>query len=121
MAERRKFVRLDMRIPIRWENVSPSGDSCGGSANSDTAKNICRGGICIIMAVKPSIGDILNIKVDLPSKRFVTALGKVIWMNELYMDDLDKKQEFDVGIEFLKITKEDEDELNRFVFESFTY
>lgn len=116
MSEKRKFARLPIRILVKWRKAF-----LGGQWESlDTIRNISRGGICIATKHQLKKGDIIEIELKLPSKRIIKSQSKVTWVKGINLYELDKDLEFEVGIEFVDIKREDREELSRFVLENFT-
>ena len=112
-SNRRKFVRLNFlvdvvyskRLSVRKEKISLS-------------RNISAGGICLIVYEELKKAQLLDLEIYLPGDdRPVKALGKVAWLNEFVIGDVSKGRRFDAGIEFVKISKEDSDKVNKYVFE----
>ena len=116
MSEKRKFARLPIRIFVKWRK-----SSLGEQWESlDAIRNISRGGICFATTHQLKKGDIVEIELKLPPKRIIKSQGKITWVKEVNLYELDKDLEFEVGVEFIDIKPEDREELSKFVLEHFT-
>jgi len=116
IPERRKFARLDIRALVKWEKITSEGNSTN---DLDTIRNVSRGGICITVSRKLQKGDTLSIQIKLPNQENLLTKGIVVWVKEADTSDIDKKPEFDIGVEFLDMNDKDREELNHFLFNSF--
>lgn len=129
MIERRKFVRLNIDLKVKWKKIPDKSEDL--SSNVDKIKNISRGGICLTTSKKlkigvdlhlesrlPNVGDCLSLEVELPKKRIIKAKGRVVWVSEMGIDNLEEKEAYNVGVEFIEMNEEDKEEIYRLVFES---
>ncbi len=111
MEEKRKFIRLDVNVGVKWKKIKEA------SLTADIAKNISEGGICLIANEKVAIGDLLDLEIELPTGKKITSKGKVAWVNEfeIIIGKMQMKR-YDVGAEFLGISDEDREEIEKFIF-----
>ena len=114
MPEKRKFVRLNMKVLVNWKKVPEENPS-----SADIMRNISRGGICLTVTETVLKGDHLSLQIKMPRQKLITVTAKVMWVKDISGDNLDNRVEYDIGCEFLDLRKEDLQELERFVFESF--
>jgi Tfp pilus assembly protein PilZ len=115
MEERRKFVRLDINVVVKWEKISGDLNNIVCN-NKDITKNMSSGGICLITHEKLEVGDKLHLKIELPTKKIITAKGRVVWINEFEIVGGERERRYDIGIEFIDIRDEDKEEIGKFVF-----
>lgn len=129
--ERRRFARLDIELNVRWKRIHDK--SKDSSLNIDKIKNISRGGLCLVTSKKleigidlrigsrlPKAGDYLFLGIELPSKKVIETKGKVVWVREMGLDNLEGEEEYNVGVEFIEMKEEDREEIYRLVLESLT-
>jgi c-di-GMP-binding flagellar brake protein YcgR len=110
--EKRKFERLNILTDVSFTRE----DSPDARALSVT-KNISAGGVCFIAYEQPQEGDLLNLKIYLPEQsKPVIALGKVAWVREFVIGDPVEGRRFDVGVEFIKISDEDFNKIQKYKF-----
>lgn len=110
--ERRKFPRLNLTVDIEYSVLrkEPSSKVEGQS------KNLSSGGICLIVYEEVKIGDSLALVINLPEgERPIQAKGMVKWIGEFILS-ADKKNSWDVGVEFIGINEADREKLSRYVF-----
>lgn len=115
MEEKRRFVRLDLNTIVEWEKTNqnePTGEF--------QSKNISGGGICVIMDEVINIGDILNLKINLPTSRIINSKGKVVWVESFEIMGGKREKKYEAGIEFQGINNEDREEIMKFVFSHFS-
>ena len=118
MGAEREFVRLKLNVRVDWKKIIETSDVVGKFP--DTTRDISAGGLCLNMDEELIIGDRLQIRMELPSKKIINAQGKVVWVREFGIDSRGEKKTYDTGIEFTAITDEDKEEINKFVLSSQT-
>ena len=110
--ERRRYVRLNVLVDIaygRCESLK--------KGQLTLAKNIGRGGICLIVYEEFKESDLLDLKIYLPeSKTPISAVGRVVWVKEFIIGDISTGKRFDLGIEFLEIDEEDAKRIEKYIF-----
>lgn len=111
MEEKRRFIRLDVGVDVKWKKLYDEIFD-GTSINKD----ISEGGICLIIEEKLQIGDRLQLEIGLPSKKNITAVGKVAWVSEYGVIYDNHKRNYDTGVEFMEIEETDRQEISTFVF-----
>ena len=118
MEDRRRFVRLNTDVKVKWAKISHVSE---GALDSTTAsKNISENGICIIMYGKEiNTGDKLHLEIELPTKKVIRLEGRVVWVGEFEIFGGKYEKRYDAGIEFLKISDEDKGMIKSFVFAPF--
>ena len=115
MQERRKFVRLNANVDVKWAKITDKKESLLGDLS--VGKNISGGGICLT-AYGGNIGegDMLYLEIELPTKKIVKTKCKVAWVGEFEIIGGRYEKRYDVGVEFLEIKDEDREEINKFIF-----
>ncbi|MFH1772560.1 MAG: PilZ domain-containing protein [Candidatus Omnitrophota bacterium] len=116
MEEKRKFVRLDVGVNVKWKKVPLF--SMESSLNLDVTKDISRGGIRISSDEVLQKDDILQLEITLPTDKIIHATGRVAWSKEYGSFKGKRKSKYVAGIIFVKIPKQDKDELHKFMFNS---
>jgi c-di-GMP-binding flagellar brake protein YcgR len=107
--ERRRFARLNVLVDVVYKKHA------GLDGNKlSLAKNISKGGICLIVYEELKESDTLELIMRLPEDNgTVSALGRVVWVKEFIIGD---NKRFDAGIEFIGIEEEDINKINKYVF-----
>lgn len=110
--EKRRFVRLNVLTDIVYtKRQAPEKEKLS------LAKNISMGGICLIVYEELKKSDMLDLKIFLPEdKTPISAAGRVDWVKEFLIGDAYKGRRFDVGIEFIEISEENKNKINKYVF-----
>ncbi|MFH2144950.1 MAG: PilZ domain-containing protein [Candidatus Omnitrophota bacterium] len=111
MEEKRKFIRLDVGVNVKWKKLYDE-------IFEDTSinKDISEGGICLIIEERLQIGDRLQLEIGLPDKKSITAVGRVAWVSEYGVVYDNHKRNYDTGVEFMEIEDMDRQEISKFVF-----
>jgi len=99
LREKRKFVRFDEDMKIRYNRV----DSEPGAGNTKMV-NLSRKGICISTYEKLKEKDTLRMEIEVPGfSKPVKLTGYVMWIKELRSRDDRDRRIFYTGIKFGKI------------------
>lgn len=97
--ERRKYIRLKYPFLVKYKphvSATPKNDI-------SMTKNISAGGILFELKERLNISEVLDLTIDIPaSDELIKATGRVVWIEEL-----DIKGRYDIGIKFMEIAKED--------------
>ena len=117
MKDKREFARLDLNVKVDWKKISETPEP--KQEFSDKTKNISAGGLCLVVYEKLNVGEKMQIEMELPSKKVIKAEGKVVWISEYEISGREEETIYDIGVEFVKISKKERDEINKFVFASF--
>lgn len=115
MQERRKFVRLNTSVDVKWAKITQ--ESKGVLSDLSVSKNISGGGICLtVYGRSVDIGDLVYMEIDLPAKEIIKVKGRVAWIGEFEIVGGRYEKRYDLGIEFLEIKEKDRGEIDQFVF-----
>jgi c-di-GMP-binding flagellar brake protein YcgR len=116
MKEKREYVRLDLNLRVDWKKIMETSDII--AEFPDVTSNISTGGLCLIMDDRIKIGDKLQVRIELPSKKIINAQGRVTWISEYEITGRANKKMYYTGIEFTEIYDVYLEELNKFVLTS---
>lgn len=112
LEERREFVRLNALVDVVYAK-HPALDK----EKLSLAKNISKGGICLIVYQRLKKQDVLDLKIYLPEdKAPISVLGRVVWVKEFIIGDPSTGKRFDIGIEFIEIKDKELNKINKYVF-----
>ena len=107
MEEKRKFPRIERQFPIKYKDLRKTSEEFRGTMS----KNISEGGIrfrsdrCISLACR------LVVELNLPEVgKPIRAISKITWIKKLPVGD-----DFEVGNQFLEISREDKNLIQDFV------
>jgi len=114
MKEKREQARLDMNLRVDWRKATETSNII--LKHPDVTKNISAGGLCLIMDEKIKIGDGLQMRMELPSKKTIDVRGRAMWISEYEINRMEDKKMYYTGIEFTGIQDEYKEELNKLVF-----
>jgi len=110
--ERRKFVRLDRLVDIVYRKHQTL-----EKEKLTLSRNISIGGICLVVYEKLKESQLLELDLCIPEEKIpIKALGKVVWVHEYIIGNVSKDRRYDVGIEFIEISDEDVNKVNKYVF-----
>ena len=111
MEERRRFVRLDTRLPTEYR-VLPTSE-----AKHSVTTGISGGGVCLFVSEPIAPGTPLQVTIEVPdSSRRLTFSGEVVWCESYAI--LGKAQQHRsilAGVKFVSIAPEDQREIMRYV------
>jgi len=102
LRERRRYIRFDDEIKIRYNLVR-------GSQDSRMAKtyNISKKGLCLVTYEKLRKKSYLALELEVPGfSKPVKLVGRVAWLKELKNQDAIGRRMFYVGVLFSKIKPE---------------
>lgn len=117
MQERRRYMRLDVSVRVRWRRISEAANTSFGSEGM--TKNISAGGICLAFYETVEKGEMLALEIELPTGKVVRTTGRIAWTRAFDILGIENEKQYDVGIEFLNISDEDRDDIGKFVFSFF--
>ena len=110
VEEKRRYRRIDSDFPIQYKNLRASGELPIGSI----ARNLSEGGVCFKSSKFVSLACRLVVEISLPSSpKPVKAISKVAWIRKIPSSD-----QYELGNQFLEITKEDKANILNFVNQS---
>lgn len=112
-AEKRKFERLNIQTEVIYNK-----EAATEKEKKSFSRNISQGGICLIVYEKLEISDILKLTILLPDGIApIQATGRVAWVKNFSIEGpFGGGEKYDVGIEFIKINKEERTELEKYLF-----
>jgi len=99
LREKRRFVRFDEEIKIRYNFLqNPS-----NSHNSKTA-NISQKGLCLVTYEKLKERSYINLEIVVPGfSKPAKLIGQVAWTKDLQNQDAQGRRLFYAGVKFIKI------------------
>ena len=102
LRERRRYIRFDDEIKIRYNLVRGSQDSC-----TTKTFNISKKGLCLVTYEKLKKKSYLALELEFPGfLKPVKLVGQVAWLKELKNEDALGRRRFYVGLTFSKIKPE---------------
>jgi c-di-GMP-binding flagellar brake protein YcgR len=105
--ERRRFQRVESSLPVSYKNLR----SIGEAPISTLTKNISGGGARFKTNEFISLACRLVLEIALPTDtKPIKAISKVAWIRKLSPGD-----NYEVGNQFLEITKEDKSRIMDFI------
>jgi c-di-GMP-binding flagellar brake protein YcgR len=114
MEEKRRYVRLDASVEVTWQKIADSSQQA--SPEDDITRNISEGGICLIVYEQISVGDVLDLVIELPTQKIIHSRGAVRWAKEFEIVGERAIRRYDIGLEFVNISDQDRQEIKKFVF-----
>ena len=110
-TERRQFPRLAATVDIGYNILDKK-----QAEEKTVTKNISSGGICLIVYEKIPIGTPLALSLHISDINCtIKAKGKVIWSSYFTVGQ-DKRERYDLGIEFTEIAESDRQKISQYVF-----
>jgi c-di-GMP-binding flagellar brake protein YcgR len=103
--ERRKFVRLNSRLPVVYKVV---GEDQGFSS---LTRNVGGGGIALFTEKRLAPGTVLEVEVAFANRpRPVRFTASVIWSGALILQEGDRRpRAYEAGVRFLDVAPADRD------------
>lgn len=110
LEEKRRFKRVDFNLPVQYKNLRAPADLSSGSVS----RNLSEGGVCFKSNKFVSLACRLVVEITLPaSPKPIKAISKVAWIRKVPSSD-----QYELGNQFLEITKEDKAHIVNFVNQS---
>lgn len=108
MEERRKFLRFEAPVDIRY---SLSEKAVEGISRG---RNFSREGIGLYLKEKIHRGTVVELEIELPDEIVpIFATGKVVWVKEA---EEQRKGDFIVGVELIKISSFDKSRILEYAY-----
>ncbi len=109
MEERRKFVRLDTSVKIRYK-ILMSNDN----QNNTNTRDLSTGGVKIEVKEPIKANTVLWLEIDLPTEADpLQAKGEVVWQEKISTSE---NISYEMGIKFLEMDLNDRNRLNKYLF-----
>ncbi len=106
-VEQRRHTRVNLSAPVQYKNLRGVTDVPAMSVT----RNLCEGGVCFQTSKFISLACRLVVEISIPnSPKPIKAISKVAWIRKLPYTDL-----YELGNQFLEITKEDKANILKFV------
>jgi c-di-GMP-binding flagellar brake protein YcgR len=110
VENKRRFTRVDSNVPVLYKNLRMSAELPAGSV----ARNLSEGGVCFQTSKFISLACRLVVEISIPtSLKPIKAISKVAWIKRMPSSDL-----YELGNQFLEISKEDKTNILSFVNQS---
>lgn len=112
VEDKRRYKRIDFTVPIQYKNLRMPAELPVGSVT----RNLSEGGICFKSNKFVSLACRLVVEITLPtSPKPIKAISKIAWIRKIPSSD-----QYELGNQFLEITKEDKANILNFVNQSIT-
>ena len=106
--ERRKEIRLDSRIPMRYRKIEANTREFKGSL----IKNISASGVKITNYEFLPLNSRLAMEIALASgRKVVEGICRVAWVKKAPFSE-----QYDIGVEFVNLDQGDEGQISDFIF-----
>lgn len=111
---KRLFPRAEAQIPLRWRQytVEKSGEKKYTSEFLTVTKNISAGGLLFSTKEPLPVGEVLEIKMELPEEPPVVCLARIVRIEEVQDETV-----YNVAVCFLDLSGADRARINKFVTE----
>ena len=106
IEEKRRYPRVESNLPLQYKNIK----KLSGVSMGSLASNISAGGIRFKTNEFISLACRLVVEINLPTiPKPIKAISKVAWIRKLPVGE-----QYELGIQFLEIAKEDKDHITNF-------
>lgn len=110
VKERRKFPRINARIPLQFRDIQRPIETYAGSLTKDISEN----GVRFSSSEFLSIFTRLLLEISVPSfSRPIKAISKVAWIQKA-----PRSNQYNVGLQFMDMTEDDRKHLTSFIAKS---
>ena len=107
--EKRKYQRIPSGFPVKYRDLNRPETECRGTVS----KNVSEGGVRFRSDRFISLANRMVVELNLPTlSRPVRAVSKITWIKKLPAGG-----DYEVGNQFLEISREDRDAIRTFVTE----
>jgi c-di-GMP-binding flagellar brake protein YcgR len=102
MDERRKFLRLNAKVSVTYQQADSTQES------PTITRNIGAGGICILGSEAVALGKQIKVEIKLPEQgRIISFVGEVVWSGEVTLPDVASAPLVQMGVRFINIDPKD--------------
>jgi len=109
LEEKRKFRRIENNFPLKYRDLGKSETEFRGTVS----KNLSEGGVRFRSNRFISLACRMVVELNLPAiSRPIKAVSKIAWIKKLPVGD-----DYEVGNQFLEITREDRNIIRNFIKE----
>ena len=106
-AEKRRFPRVKVGVPLQYRNLKKMGDVSLGALT----RNLCEGGVCFKTNEFISLACRLVVEITIPtSTKPIKAISKIAWIRKLPAGN-----QYEMGNQFLEMAKEDKGYIANFI------
>jgi len=111
MEERRKFVRLDTRLPVAYQVTRVP------ASKPSLSSDIGGGGVCLFLSEPIKAGTMLRVEVTLPDRpQPINFTGEVIWCEQYeVIGKTQRERSVEAGVRFVQIEPPDQQAIMRHV------
>ncbi|MBU0605052.1 MAG: PilZ domain-containing protein [Candidatus Omnitrophica bacterium] len=110
VENKRRYKRVDFSVPVVYKNLRVPTELPVGSVT----RNLSEGGVCFQTSKFISLACRLVVEISIPTVlRPIKAISKVAWIRRIPLSD-----QYELGNQFLEITKEDKANILSFVNQS---
>lgn len=104
--EKRKFPRANTSIPVRYRKLGQAEEEAGSLSVS---RNLSEGGVCFSTNEFISRACRLIVELDMPEgSKSIKTISRIAWIKK-------KDNDFEVGNQFLEMSKKDKETVSSFV------
>lgn len=109
IMEQRKYQRVTVHLPVKYRKLS---EPWGAMKDGTVTRNLSKGGVNFkAKEFMPKAGRIV-MEFDVPDRKPLKAISKVAWILKSEHGD-----DYDVGNQFLEMSREDKDALYSYLDE----
>jgi len=113
-VEKRVFPRVSLNVEVGYKIISSPEQISNPLIHT---KDISESGIRIVALERLDPDTLLDLEFLLPGlNEPISATGRAVWTEEFMVGTLSSSQAYEVGVEFVSISKEDREKINQFVF-----
>ena len=110
VENKRRYKRVDFSVPVAYKNLRMPTELPAGSVT----RNLSEGGVCFQTSKFISLACRLVVEISIPTAlKPIKAISKVAWIRRMPLSD-----QYELGNQFLEITKEDKANILSFVNQS---
>ena len=107
VEEKRRYKRIDSALSVRYRNLR----KIENPITESLTRNVSEGGVCFNSGEFISLACRMIVEITLPTTpKPIKAISKVAWIRKLPMGD-----QYQIGNQFLEITKDDRERITQFV------
>jgi hypothetical protein len=104
LRERRKYIRFDDELKIRYNPVRNS-----HNFHYSKTSNVSKKGLCLLTYEKLKEKDFIDLEIEIPGfLKPIKVVGEVMWIKDLHNKDTEGRRLFYTGLRFYKIRPEAE-------------
>ncbi len=112
--ERRNDDRVELQNQAKFRIIGDiSGEAISFDYMKATAKNISKGGVCLVLSQKITEGNVIRVEIPIGETKIIKAFCEVEWCKQQNANG-----NYEVGLRFIALKEDDAEFLDTYIKEN---